>query len=214
VRFLEGDEIPLILAKTPMPHRAPLLRRLPVRLLNVNKQVLALAPPEILAMLAEDSARAAAEASETATRRAAAPYRFVDPVRVLADDYAKLDDVAKSQWRTAAGAYVESGTVEDPQDFVRQLAKEGLNEGDAQLQYWKVLRGNSHVFDLWVVWVENGSFFVAGQRDRVSVHIVQGRFVALEDTPEAHELAADLSDSQRVSLWDLATRSSRRPASI
>jgi hypothetical protein len=204
VRHLDGKLIPGILAKTPMAERAALFRRvISARMLSVDKKIRALAPPEILAEMAAESKTAAKHASETAARRAAAPYRFVDPVCVLPGDYSALDDVAKAQWRTAAGRYVESGKVKDPKDFIRQLAKEELDASDAQLQYWKVLRGKKHVLDLWVVWVDNGSFFVAGQRESAPVHIVQGSYLALADTPEARKLAADLADSERGSLWEL-----------
>lgn len=132
-------------------------------------------------------------------------FRFVEPTRVLPRDYDALSAVAQAQYRQVAGSYVESGRVKDPKDFIRQLKREALNEGDAELRRWKVLRGDEHVFDLWVVWVENGMFFRAGSPDQVPVSIIQGSYLPKTDAPDVVELAEDLAASERESLWAVVT---------
>jgi hypothetical protein len=141
-------------------------------------------------------------------------FRFVDPVRVLPGDFDGLDPVARSQYLQIAGSYVESGEVTGPRDFVRQLNKEELDEGDAELRRWKVLRGDEHVHDLWVVWVENALFFRAGTEERSGVSVIQGRYLAERDEPALVELAEDLAASERESLWALppAKKSAKAPA--
>ncbi len=120
------------------------------------------------------------------------PYSFVDPEAVYPSDYKRLDAVSKAQYRVAAGAYVGGGPVKNPRSFIARLKKDGLDEGDAQLRKWKILRDGMHVFDLWVVWVENGTFFVAGTEDPAEVQIIQGGYegYGLATAALAEELAA------------------------
>lgn len=130
-------------------------------------------------------------------------FRFVDPARVLPSDYDGLDPVARSQYRQTAGSYVESGAVKGPRDFVRQLKKEELDEGDAELRRWRVLRNSEHVYDLWVVWVDNALFFRAGTDERCGVSVIQGSYLAERDEPALVDLAEDLAASEREGLWAL-----------
>lgn len=145
-------------------------------------------------------------------------FDFVDPQRVLPGDYAGLDEVGKSQYRQTAGSYIESGFVTDPRDFIRQLGHEGLHESDAELRRWKVLRAGKHVYDLWIVWVENGLFFDAGTDRRIAVDILQGSYQASDRRAESAELAKDLAASETRSLWALdevkkKPAANKRPAS-
>lgn len=133
-------------------------------------------------------------------------FRFVAPEQVLPRDYDDLDPVAQSQYRQVAGSYVESGRVKNPRDFIRQLKKEELDEGDAELRRWKVMRGSAHVYDLWVVWAENALFFHAGTEEAVPVSIIQGSYLPRRDEPALVDLAEDLASSERESLWSLPRR--------
>lgn len=153
-------------------------------------------------------ARYAAIAAPAAPPPSPAPprlgsFEFSAPRRVLPADYAQLDPVGKSQYRQTAGSYVEAGHVSGPRDFIRKLRREGLSESDAELRCWRVLRAGKHVYDLWVVWVENGLFFVAGTDQRIAVDILQGSYQASDHRPETCELAQDLAASERRSLWSL-----------
>ena len=134
-------------------------------------------------------------------------FRFVAPERVLPGDYDDLDPVGRSQYRKVAGSYVESGRVKNPRDFIRQLKKEELDESDAELRRWKVMRGSAHVYDLWVVWVENALFFHAGTDEVVPVSVIQGSYLPKRDEPALVDLAEDLASSERESLWSLPRRS-------
>ncbi len=91
----------------------------------------------------------------------------------------------------------------DPRDFIRQLRHEGLNESDAELRRWKILCAGKHVYDMWIVWVENGLFFVAGTDRRIPVDILQGRYQACDHRADSEELAKDLAASETRSLWAL-----------
>jgi len=73
-----------------------------------------------------------------------------------------------------------------------------------------VMRGKKHVYDLWVVWVENGSFFHAGTKDRVPVHVVQDTYEATIDDDAARDLAEDLAASVKKSLWWMPPKKRKR----
>lgn len=175
---------------------------------RISKAMLALASKELCARLkARDAATAQKAKAAAVVERAAkagAPYRFVTPLRVLPRDYAALDEIGKAQYRAVAGSYVESGKVKDPKDFIRQLKKEELNEGDAELRRWKVMCGKEHVFDLWVVWVDNGAFFEAGTSKPLPVYIAQGSYLPRDRKAATKKLASDLALSEPKSLWALA----------
>ncbi|MFO0598247.1 MAG: hypothetical protein U0228_23285 [Myxococcaceae bacterium] len=119
---------------------------------------------------------------------------FHEPTDLWPEDFASLDAVGKEQYRQAAGAYV-GGTVRDGKHFVKRLIADDLDESDAKMRRWQVKQGGQHVFDFWVVWVDNGSLFHAGTKDRVPVHQVQGSFQALEKRPKWIALADDLRRS-------------------
>jgi hypothetical protein len=92
--------------------------------------------------------------------------------------------------------------VKGARDFLAKLRKDDLDAGDAELRRWKVMRQEEHVYDLWVVWVENGSFFIAGSPEPIPVHIVQGTYAPLAD--DATTLAKELEDSEPDGgIWSL-----------
>lgn len=217
--FAADEELVLsVLERMPMERRT---RRFELALARgayhgITPRMLALASEEIVARVTELEAkkkqeREAERKAEEATKfaRTNAPFRFVDPVRVLPKDYAALDDVKKAQYRATAGGYVASGKVRGPKDFIRQLKKDDLDESDAELQRWKVMRGAKHVYDLWVVWVENGMFFLAGKKTQVPVYMVQGSYLPRDDKPASKQLAVDLGNSERGIPW-LAPKQKRR----
>jgi hypothetical protein len=158
--------------------------------------------PEVALRRLEEAKALEERPREPPPPRAPGPYSFVEMQIVLPSDYRTLDAVGQSQYRQAAGAYAGDGSrpVEDPHDFIALLKTEGLCEGDAELRRWKILREGAHVFDLWVVWVENGTFFLAGKEEPAGVQVIQGKYEAYGGAPAklAEELAA--SEPQR-GLW-------------
>lgn len=175
---------------------------------RISTKLLAFGSKALRARLTKRKAEAKKAAKVAAAKekalKDAAPFRFVDPVRVLPRDFASLDAVGKAQYLVAAGGYVESGKVKDPKDFIRQLKKEELDEGDAEMRRWKVMRGNEHVYDLWVVWVENGAFFVAGTSKPLPVYITQDSYLPRDGSAATKQLAADLQHGAPESLWAIA----------
>lgn len=70
------------------------------------------------------------------------------------------------------------------------------------MRTWQVLRDGQHVFDLWVVWVDNGSFFHAGTPQRAPVQIIQSSFLPLDKKPASAELAKLLDAREpKRGLW-------------
>ncbi len=128
----------------------------------------------------------------------APPFTFVAGARVTLADVDALDAVSRAQWEGAATAYC-GATVKTPAGFVKRLEKDELDASDSEMRRWLVMRGKTRVYDLWVVWVDNGSFFDAGSKKRAPVHLVQGSFEATDAT--AKDLAADLAASAPKSLW-------------
>lgn len=119
---------------------------------------------------------------------------FHRPKDLWPEDFSSLDAVGKAQYRQAAAAYV-GGTVRDGKHFVKRLLADDLDESDAKMRRWQVKQGGRHVFDFWVVWVDNGSIFEAGTKNRVPVHQIQGSFQALEKKPKWVALADDFRRS-------------------
>jgi len=119
---------------------------------------------------------------------------FHRPKDLWPEDFASLDAVGKAQYRQAAAAYV-GGTVRDGKHFVKRLLGGDLDESDAKMRRWHVKQGGRHVFDFWVVWVDNGSIFEAGTKNLVPVHQVQGSFQALQKKPKWVALADDFRRS-------------------
>lgn len=119
---------------------------------------------------------------------------FHRPKDLWPDDFASLDAVGKAQYRQAAEAYV-GGAVRDGKHFVKRLLANDLDESDATMRRWQVKQGGRHVFDFWVVWVDNGSIFEAGTKNRVPVHQIQGSFQALQKKPKWTALADDFRRS-------------------
>lgn len=119
---------------------------------------------------------------------------FHDPQDLSPEDFPALDAIGKAQYRLAAEAYVGE-TVRDGKQFVKRLVADDLDESDARMRRWKVRQGDRHVFDFWVVWVDNGSIFEAGSKKKVPVQQIQGSFQALEKKPKWAALADDFARS-------------------
>lgn len=119
---------------------------------------------------------------------------FHDPLDLWPEDFSALDAIGKAQYRLAAEAYVGE-TVRDGKQFVKRLIANDLDETDARMRRWKVKQGGRHVFDFWVVWVDNGSVFEAGTKTKVPVHQIQGSFQALEKEAKWAALADDFARS-------------------
>ncbi len=57
-------------------------------------------------------------------------------------------------------------------------------------------------YDLWVVWVDNGSFFLAGTPTHAMVQIIQSSFLPMDRKAASAELAKLLANSEpKRGLW-------------
>ncbi len=165
--------------------------------------------PRIGAILKEYEARAKAEprpAPPPVQPKVPGTLSFVDPIAVYPADFPALDAVARAQYRQAARAYTGGTEVRDAKDFKRRLKKMDLDESDAGMRRWHVEQGTKHLYDFWVVWVDNGSLFQANSAKRVPVHQVQNDFQALDRKPASKALAEDLDNSYPGDLWTMPTK--------
>lgn len=128
---------------------------------------------------------------------------FVDGVSVMPEDFDALDAIGKAQYRLAAGAYVGGGSVKDPAHFIRKLEANDLDESDSAMRRWKVMQGDKHVYDFWVVWVDNGTLFDANGKKTLPVNQLQGSFQAQKQDAKWVALADDLRRSAPDDLWTL-----------
>ncbi len=126
---------------------------------------------------------------------------FVGGVSVMPEDFDGLDATGKAQYRLAAGAYVGGGSVKDPAHFIRKLEANDLDESDSAMRRWRVTQGDQHLYDFWVVWVDNGTLFDANGKKTLPVNQVQGRFQALKKGATWVALADDLRRSAPSDLW-------------
>lgn len=121
--------------------------------------------------------------------------------------YPGLDELGKAQWRITAGGYV-GANVRGPRDFIAKLRRDELDESDGQMRRWKVLRGDEHAYDAWIIWVENGAFFRAGTAEQAPVTLVQDSYLPSDETNGSRILAEELQASAPESLWALPDASS------
>lgn len=131
---------------------------------------------------------------------------FVDGVSVMQEDFDGLDAIGKAQYRLAAGAYVGGGSVKDPAHFIRKLEANDLDESDSAMRRWKVMQGDQHLYDFWVVWVDNGTLFEANGKKKLPVNQLQGSFQALKRDAKWVALADDLRRSAPADLWTVKKR--------
>lgn len=130
------------------------------------------------------------------------PFTFDRRTVVKLGDYGKLDALGKAQWRLAAEGYIGGGRVSGPRQFVARLKREELDEGDAEMRTWRVLRDGAHVYDAWIVWVDNASFFVAGTPKRAPFYMVQDSVLPTDKKPASAELAKLIAASvPKRGLW-------------
>lgn len=169
--------------------------------------------PRVREIVKSFAARAAAEKKKAQPPPAPKPkgtLSFVDGIAIEPSDYPSLDAVMKAQYRIAAQAYIGGGPLRDAKAFVKRLEKEEMNERDASMRRWRVLRGESHVYDFWVVWVDNGTVFLAGTADRAPVQQIQDDFQATSKKASAKSLAADFAASAPKDLWTVSTPKKKR----
>lgn len=159
-------------------------------------------PHDYVAMVEAEHVQHDVRPLPTRTKKTGGPYRFVDPVRVLPTDYAGLDALGKAQWLATASGYV-GAKVRGPRDFIAKLRRQELHESDGEMRRWRVLRGDQHVFDAWLVWVENGAFFRAGTPELVPAYLVQDSYLPSNGTPDARRLAEELESSAPADLWTM-----------
>lgn len=131
------------------------------------------------------------------------PFAFSDPKTIAITDVGTLDGLGLGQWRAAAGAYV-GVDVKTTAQFIAKLEKDGKAASDADMRRWKVLRGGEHVYDVWIVGVDNGSVFPAGQKVSAGVHVVKSSWQSIDKKPASEQLARELAASEPASLWDPA----------
>ncbi len=158
--------------------------------------------PEVAAILKEYEARAKKLPKLVPPPRPAGSFTFTDPVVIGPRDYAKLDALGKAQYRAAAEAYL-GGKVKDAAHFVKRLEADDMNEGDAEMRRWKISKAGQHLYDLWVVWVDNGTFFHAGKSTRAPAYLVQDSYLPIGKSAAAKALADDLGNSAPQDLWSI-----------
>lgn len=130
------------------------------------------------------------------------PFTFDRRKVVTLRDFEKLDAVGKSQWRLAAEGYIGGGRCSGPRQFLARLKREELDEGDAEMRRWRVLREGAHVYDAWIVWVDNASFFVAGTPKLAPFYMVQDSVLPTDERPASAELAKLIAASiPKRGLW-------------
>lgn len=158
--------------------------------------------PEVARTLRTFEAKLARMPKPPKPKKIPGPFTFDRRRVVKPTDYTTLDALGKAQWRIAAEGYIGGGPCSGPRQFIARLKREELDESDADMRRWRVLRDGAHVFDLWVVWVDNGTFFVAGTPKRAPIYMVQSSFLPTDKKPASAELAKLMAASEpKGGLW-------------
>lgn len=167
---------------------------------------------EILAALKnqERAARAKAPPPPPPVPREPGPFTFQEPSAFWPEKYGELDAIDKAQFRAAGAAYM-GGIVKTGEHFIKRLPSQELDASDREWRRWKVLRDDSHEYDVWVFWVDNATVFPARKTERAPVQMVQGSWQPLKQNTKAKTLADEMERSAPRDLWTLSKVNLKKP---
>ena len=128
-------------------------------------------------------------------------YTFEGPAPATDGEFDCYDDngVWDAQYRETAT--VHAGTeIRDPEHYA-EVDEHDVDPDVARFATWKVLEGETHVFDVWVVNVDGAIVFEANTATRTPINVIQGSWQSAENEPRWLDICRDLETSAPSSLW-------------